>query len=59
MQGSDAEAQAELDSLRQERALLIDKLNNHPDVRKYAGRVHYLHSPHGFLSSDPHACAYQ
>ena len=45
MQGSDAETQAELDSLRQERALLIDKLNNHPDVRKYAGRHSSFQSP--------------
>ena len=42
VQGSNAEMQAELDSLRQERGLLIDKLNNHPDVRKYAGRGSYL-----------------
>ena len=42
MQGSDADSQAELESLRQERALLIDKLNNHPDVRKYAGMVFYF-----------------
>lgn len=37
MQGDTAEAQAELEALRRERALLIDKLNNHPEVRKYAG----------------------
>ena len=42
-QGNDAEAQAELEALRRERALLIDKLNNHPDVRKYAGK--HLQSP--------------
>ncbi len=33
----DDEASAELNALREERALLTDKLNNHPDVRKYAG----------------------
>ncbi len=33
----DDEAAAELRALREERALLTDKLNNHPDVRKYAG----------------------
>ena len=38
--------QAELESLRQERALLIDKLNNHPYVRKYAGRVSSSQGPH-------------
>ncbi|KAK9915787.1 hypothetical protein WJX75_004111 [Coccomyxa subellipsoidea] len=32
----DDEAAAELRALREERALLTDKLNNHPDVRKYA-----------------------
>ena len=39
VQGADEETQAELEALRRERALLIDKLNNHPDVRKYAGKV--------------------
>ena len=37
LRGTTAEAEAELEALRNERALLIDKLNNHPDVRKYAG----------------------
>ena len=37
LRGTSAEADAELEALRNERALLIDKLNNHPDVRKYAG----------------------
>ena len=37
LRGTTAEADAELEALRNERALLIDKLNNHPDVRKYAG----------------------
>ncbi|BDA44416.1 probable Kinesin-like protein KIN-12E [Coccomyxa sp. Obi] len=32
----DDETAAELKALREERALLTDKLNNHPDVRKYA-----------------------
>ncbi|CAK0736757.1 hypothetical protein CVIRNUC_000798 [Coccomyxa viridis] len=36
LRGTTAEADAELEALRNERALLIDKLNNHPDVRKYA-----------------------
>ena len=36
------ETQAELEALRRERALLIDKLNNHPDVRKYAGKASLL-----------------
>lgn len=33
----DDEMAAEMNALREERALLTDKLNNHPDVRKYAG----------------------
>ena len=41
LRGSTAEADAELEALRNERALLIDKLNNHPDVRKYAG-AHFI-----------------
>ena len=41
LRGTTAEADAELEALRNERALLIDKLNNHPDVRKYAG-VHLM-----------------
>ncbi|CAL8470378.1 g9920 [Coccomyxa elongata] len=32
----DDETAAELKALREERALLTDKLNNHPDVRKFA-----------------------
>ena len=57
MQGDTAEAQAELEALRRERALLIDKLNNHPEVRKYAGgmplRDYYPSKPmqHGTLAA--------
>lgn len=44
------ETQAELEALRRERALLIDKLNNHPDVRKYAGKASPLSGSPYFLA---------